>query len=60
MRHPISVIKQWLEAIHDDSAGLTKWEEDFVDSLAAQVEARGTLSERQEEILERIFVEKTP
>lgn len=42
----------------EGACGLTKWEEDFVESLRAQFEDHGQLSERQEEILERIYEEK--
>ena len=38
---------------------LTKWEEDFVTSVTDQFERRGSLSDRQIEILERIYAEKT-
>ncbi len=53
-------IERMIEAIQQDGQGLSKWEEDFVESLADQFAERGRLSERQEEILERIYAEKTP
>lgn len=60
MKQPPQVIQQWLDAIRDDSDGLTKWEQDFVDSITEQFAQRGSISERQQEILERIYAEKTP
>ena len=53
-------LKQWITLIQEDGVGLTKWEEDFVDSISDQLERCGSLSERQIEILERIYSEKTP
>jgi hypothetical protein len=45
-----------LELCRDD---LSPWESDFVDSLAEQWEEREWLSERQTEILQKIWDEKT-
>lgn len=50
----------WMDAIEESGHGLTKWECDFVESLRDQIVEGGTLSERQIEILERIYAEKTP
>ena len=50
----------WVAAIRADGVNLTKWEEDFVESVAGLLERRGTLSERQAEILERIYADRTP
>lgn len=52
-------IEDWLAAIEEDQDRLTKWEADFVESLRDQWERRGSLSERQVEILERIYAERT-
>jgi hypothetical protein len=60
MQQSSAVIAEWIRAIQEDSDGLTKWEQDFVDSLDEQVELHGRISDRQEEILERIYSEKTP
>ena len=54
------ILTGWIEAIQEQGRGLSKWEEDFVDSVSEQLSSRGTLSERQEETLERIYAEKTP
>lgn len=52
-------LQQWISLIQDTGKGLSKWEEDFVSSVAEQLETRKSLSERQIEILERIYTEKT-
>lgn len=51
---------QWLDKIAEDGTRLTTWETDFVESLAEQLGAGRYLSEKQAEILERIYSEKTP
>lgn len=53
------VIAHWLSTIQLEGRGLTKWEEDFVASLAEQFDRWPKISDRQEEILERIYAEKT-
>lgn len=59
MTKPKEVIASWIQLIQEEGSGLTKWEEDFVESIADQFDSRGTISDRQEEILERIYAEKT-
>ena len=59
MKHTPEVITQWLDAIHETGRRLTKWEQDFVKSINEQFIDRNSISDRQEEILERIYAEKT-
>lgn len=59
MTKPKEVIREWIELVNDEGRGLTKWEEDFMESITEQFEERGSISDRQEEILERIYSEKT-
>lgn len=54
------VIGDWLDQIEQNGRGLTKWEEDFVESVSEQFIDTGSISDKQEEILERIYAEKTP
>lgn len=54
------VIADWLEQIRLHGKNLTKWEEDFIDSVADQFSQRRSISDKQETILERIYAEKTP
>jgi hypothetical protein len=44
--------------INESTKRLTKWEEGFLESISDQLERTGSLSERQAEILERIYTEK--
>lgn len=48
-----------LQALQTPSKTLTKWEESFVESLQEQFDAKGSLSDRQLEILDRIYTERT-
>ena len=56
-RHDL--ILHMLTSLESPSRELTKWEEDFIASLSEQLQRRGDLSDRQIEILDRIYTEKT-
>ncbi len=60
MKNGKSVIEYWLDKVSTEGKELTKWEEDFIESITEQFAKRGSLSDKQEEILERIYTEKTP
>lgn len=51
----------WLESIEVEGRNLTAWEEEFVASLRDRFD-RGwtTLTDKQAEVLERIYADKTP
>lgn len=53
------VIEEWLRALQDARHRLNKWECDFVDSVTEQFERRKSISDKQEEILERIYEDRT-
>ena len=53
------VIADWIAQIQEEGKGLTNWEEAFILSIQEQFELRGSISDRQEEILERIYAERT-
>ena len=53
-------VDHFLDVLEAEGRNLTKWEEDFVDSVKGQREDGRHLSDRQFEILERIYSEKTP
>lgn len=59
MRQPRNVLESWITAIQEEGQGVTKWESDFVTSIAEQLEERGVLSDKQTEILERIYANRT-
>ncbi len=60
MTYTSEVLYSWLNAIEETGRGLSKWEEEFVESVREQLKNVGRLTERQQEILERIYAEKTP
>jgi hypothetical protein len=53
------LIAHMLDSLKTPSRELTKWEEDFIESIDEQFTERSSLSEKQFEILERIYAEKT-
>jgi hypothetical protein len=59
MRQKSGVIRDWIELINTEGIGLTEWEECFMESLADQFDRSGSISDRQEEILERIYTNRT-
>lgn len=57
---PIDVYQSWLDAIYTEASDkLTSWETDFIESIGGRLAFGSNLSERQAEILERIYTEKT-
>jgi hypothetical protein len=54
------VIQQMLHALESPHKDLTEWEENFLESIAKQFDRSGSLSDKQFEILDRIYAEKTP
>ena len=52
-------VRKWIKACQEDGKGITAWENEFLDSVSAQLEKKGTLSDKQVEIIERIYAEKT-
>lgn len=57
MPHSLDIkrLGEVFESIDDSLHRLNDWEKNFVESLQEQFEERGTLSDRQLEILERIY-----
>lgn len=49
------MIERMLKACWDDSDNLTKWECDFIESANGQFAFKENLSDRQCEILEKIY-----
>lgn len=50
----------WIEAcLTESKKRLTPWEENFLNSINDQLTLSGSLSDKQIEILERIYTEKT-
>ena len=54
------LLQSWIDAIVEEASDdLTDWEASFIDSIQGQLLKKGSLSQGQEEILERIYAEKT-
>lgn len=53
------MVKHMLTELEQPARELTSWETGFVASITDQFDRRGSLSDRQFEILERIYAEKT-
>lgn len=61
MKQKPEVIAHWINTVNTEALHkLTKWELDFMESITEQFEKRNSISDKQEEILERIYAEKTP
>jgi hypothetical protein len=54
------VLEQWVSAVNEGGRRLTAWELQFMESITEQLDGGSSLSEKQEEILERIYTEKVP
>ena len=52
-------ITTWIDDVNTLGVNLTPWEQEFMESITDQWERTGTLSDRQQEILERIYTERT-
>ncbi len=54
------LLEHWLTTVEEEGQNLSKWEEDFIESIREQWDRGRWMSPRQREILERIYAEKTP
>jgi hypothetical protein len=53
------VLRDWIEACQNVRQRLTKWEQEFVDSVSGKLESDGNLTVKQVTILERIYANRT-
>ena len=58
MKYSHEIIEDWIIRVIDEGLNLSQWEKDFVDSIQDQFDRSGHLSEKQIDILERIYTEK--
>lgn len=58
--HTVKRIQHFLDEIEANGRGLSEWETKFVESVSEQFEETGSLSLKQQSILERIYAQKTP
>ena len=56
---PIEVYQSWINQLMEVSEELTQWETNFVENISDRLDRGSNLTERQAEILEKIYVEKT-
>ncbi len=59
---PKEILRHWLDSLLDPtvfSTVLTDWEKHFVESLCTQLSMGGVLSQKQHELLENIYADKT-
>lgn len=55
----MKTMRHMLKELESPERPLTKWEENFVESVSDQIERRGFATERQFETLTKIYEEKT-
>jgi len=60
MKFTKSELTEMIERSIHKGRNLTNWENSFLESISDQLTRTGSLSEKQEEILERIYVDKVP
>jgi hypothetical protein len=53
------MIEHMIRELAHPVKNLTDWETDFITSISDQFDTKGTLSDKQFAILERIYAEKT-
>jgi len=59
-RQPLNSLQAMVRACIDEGVGLTEWEQSFVTDIEVQLNKYGRISEKLEEILDRIYSQKTP
>lgn len=59
MLEDAQVIEDWINRVNEEGVNLTKWELSFMESVTEQFEKWRTISDKQEEILERIYAQRT-
>lgn len=60
MTKDAKVIEHWITTINEEGRNLSKWELDFMESVTEQFSRSNSVSDKQEEIIERIYAQKTP
>jgi hypothetical protein len=58
MINKYEIVRDWIDRINDEGVNLTEWEIQYMESVTDQFDRRGSISDKQEEIVERIYVEK--
>lgn len=58
MKYDKEFVKEMLERTTNEGQDLTDWENQFIESITDQYNRKGSLSDKQIDILERIYTEK--
>lgn len=58
MINKFEVVRDWIDRINDEGLNLSDWEKSFMESVTDQFTRRGSISDKQEEIVERIYTER--
>jgi hypothetical protein len=59
MKQKPEVLWEWLDELAVPKKRLTEWEKVFVFSVTDQLAMRGSLTDKQIDILEKIYTDKT-
>ena len=59
MKNKAELIDHMITLTNDEGKDLTAWELGFMETITELWEKKGYLSDRQQEILEKIYAEKT-
>lgn len=54
-----AILRDWIKECKACHLDMTDWENDFIDSVDKALDLFGSLTRKQEEILEKIYSEKT-
>ena len=60
MENDAAIIGEWIETVNDLGRNLTDWEIQFMESITDKFYRTDHISDREEEILEGIYADKTP
>lgn len=53
-------LSAWIEAVNDDGVNLTSWEEEFMRDITKKWAKRRVLSDKEQDVLERIYTDRVP
>jgi len=58
MKYADAIVDDWIERINTEARNLSEWETSFMESITERWDATRTLSDKQLEIVERIYTNK--
>lgn len=60
MNNKVEIVRDWIDRINDEGLNLSDWEKQFMESVTDQFGRKSSISDKQEEIVERIYTDKVP